>query len=170
MHTSIYLRQPQLSDLTEIKHAYQNSVQLHQPWTYPPTDFEHYLSQEHRYFVCLKENHAIVGTFNISNIVRGYFHSAYLGYEAFSPYAGQGYMRHGLQLVLKEAFQTLNLHRLEANIQPDNLSSIRLAANAGFVKEGFSRQYLRVGGKEWKDHERWAILNTDWTDHKYQVF
>lgn len=79
-------------------------------------------------------------------------------------------MRHGLQLLLQEAFQTLNLHRLEANIQPDNLSSIRLAANAGFVKEGFSHQYLRVGGKEWKDHERWAILNTDWTDHKYQVF
>ena len=98
------------------------------------------------------------------------FHSAYLGYEAFYPYTGQGYMRHGLQLVLKEAFQTLNLHRLEANIQPDNLSSIRLATNAGFVKEGFSRQYLRVGGKAWKDHERWAILNTDWTDQKYQAF
>jgi len=38
------------------------------------------------------------------------------------------------------------------------------------VKEGFSRQYLRVGGKAWKDHERWAILNTDWTDQKYQAF
>ncbi|WP_278493604.1 GNAT family N-acetyltransferase [Acinetobacter gyllenbergii] len=166
----IYLRQPQLSDLAEIKQAYQNSIQLHQPWTYPPTDFEHYLAQEHRYFVCLKENHVIVGTFNISNIIRAYFHSAYLGYEAFYPYAGQGYMRQGLQLVLKEAFQTMNLHRLEANIQPDNLPSICLVSHAGFEKEGFSRQYLRVGGKEWKDHERWAILNADWTDQKYQAF
>ncbi|ENX53317.1 MULTISPECIES: GNAT family N-acetyltransferase [Acinetobacter] len=168
--SAIYLRKPQLSDLAEIKLAYQKSIQLHQPWTYPPTDFQQYLAQEHRYFVCLKENHAIVGTFNISNIVRGYFHSAYLGYEAFSPYAGHGYMRQGLQLVLQEAFQTLNLHRLEANIQPDNLLSIRLVAHAGFIKEGFSRQYLRVGGKEWKDHERWAILNVDWTDKKYQAF
>lgn len=166
----VYLRKPQPTDLAEIKHAYQNSIQLHQPWTYPPADFEHYLVQEHRYFVCLTENHAIVGTFNISNIVCGYFHSAYLGYEAFHPYAGHGYMRQGLQLVLHEAFQTLNLHRLEANIQPDNLPSIRLVANAGFIKEGFSRQYLRVGGKEWKDHERWAILNSDWTDKKYQAF
>jgi len=166
----VYLRKPQRSDLTEIKHAYQNSIHLHRPWTYPPIDFEYYLAQEHRYFVCLKENHVIVGTFNISNIVRGYFHSAYLGYEAFHPYAGQGYMRQGLQLVLNEAFQTLSLHRLEANIQPDNLSSIRLVAHAGFIKEGFSRQYLRVGGKEWKDHERWAILNSDWTDTKYQAF
>lgn len=168
--SAIYLRKPQLSDLAAIKLAYQKSIQLHQPWTYPPTDFQQYLAQEHRYFVCLAENHAIVGTFNISNIVRGHFHSAYLGYEAFSPYAGHGYMRQGLQLVLQEAFHTLNLHRLEANIQPDNLSSIRLVAHAGFIKEGFSRQYLRVGGKEWKDHERWAILNVDWTDKKYQAF
>ncbi|NAR77670.1 GNAT family N-acetyltransferase [Acinetobacter haemolyticus] len=166
----VYLRKPQLSDLAEIKQAYQNSIHLHQPWTYPPTDFEQYLQQEHRYFVCLTENHAIVGTFNISNIIRGHFHSAFLGYEAFYPYIGQGYMRHGLQLVLHEAFQILNLHRLEANIQPENSPSIRLVAGAGFVKEGFSRQYLRVGGKEWKDHERWAILNSNWTDKKYQVF
>lgn len=167
---NIYLRKPQLNDLAEIKQAYQSSIHLHQPWTYPPTDFEQYLQQEHRYFVCLTENHAIVGTFNISNIIRGHFHSAYLGYEAFYPYIGQGYMRHGLQLILQEAFQTLNLHRLEANIQPENYLSIRLIAGAGFVKEGFSRQYLRVGGKEWKDHERWAILNTDWTDKKYLAF
>lgn len=166
----VYLRKPQLSDLAEIKQAYHNSIHLHQPWTYPPTDFEQYLQQEHRYFVCLTENQAIVGTFNISNIIRGHFHSAYLGYEAFYPYIGQGYMRQGLQLILQEAFQTLNLHRLEANIQPENYPSIRLIAGAGFVKEGFSRQYLRVGGKEWKDHERWAILNTDWTDKKYLAF
>ncbi|MDR7018056.1 L-amino acid N-acyltransferase YncA [Prolinoborus sp. 3657] len=42
-------------------------------------------------------------------------------------------MRNGLQLILKEAFQTLNLHRLEANIQPDNLASIRLVSTASFV-------------------------------------
>ena len=71
--SAIYLRKPQLSDLAEIKLAYQKSIQLHQPWTYPPTDFEHYLAQEHRYFVCLRENHAIAGTFNISNIIRGYY-------------------------------------------------------------------------------------------------
>ena len=37
-------------------------------------------------------------------------------------------------------------------------------ANAGFIKEGFSRQYLRIGGKTWKDHERWAVLNEQWVD------
>lgn len=86
--SSVYLRKPQINDLAEIKEAYERSVQLHQPWTYPPSDFEQYLTQEHRYFVCLEKDHSIVGTFNISNIIRGYFHSAYLGYEVFHPYQG----------------------------------------------------------------------------------
>ncbi|MFA2965239.1 GNAT family N-acetyltransferase [Acinetobacter pittii] len=160
----VYLRKPKKSDLVEIQAAYDRSVQLHQPWTYPPADFQIYLEQEHRYFVCLTQDHSIVGTFNISNIIRGHFYSAYLGYEAFHPYQGRGYMKRGLKLLLKEAFEKLNLHRLEANIQPDNIASIQLVANAGFIKEGFSRQYLRIGEKTWKDHERWAILNEQWID------
>jgi len=162
--SSVYLRKPQINDLAEIKEAYKNSIQIHQPWTYPPTNFQTYLEQEYRYFVCLNESHAIVGTFNISNIIRGHFHSAYLGYEAFHPYQGRGYMKQGLKLLLIEAFEKLKLHRLEATIQPENTASIQLVANAGFIKEGFSRHYLRIGGKEWKDHERWAILNELWNE------
>ena len=157
----VYLRKPQDSDLIEVENAYKNSESLHQPWTYPPSNFQNYLQQEGRFFLCLSETHQIIGTFNISNIVRGHFHSAYLGYEVFSPYQGKGYMRMGLNLLLNEAFHVLNLHRLEANIQPENIASIRLVAGAGFVKEGFSKQYLYICG-EWKDHERWAILNQDW--------
>ena len=73
-------------------------------------------------------------------------------------------MYQGLLLLLQEAFNTLNLHRLEANIQPENMGSIRLVSKAGFVKEGYSRMYLRVGNKEWKDHERWAIINERWSE------
>ena len=68
----------------------------------------------------------------------------------------------GLRLLLAEAFSTLNLHRLEANIQPENIGSIKLVKSAGFVKEGFSKSYLNIGGYGWKDHERWAIINTSW--------
>lgn len=160
----VYLRKPKISDLKEIELAYKNSQALHQPWTFPPTDFQSYLQQEGRYFLCLSKTHQIIGTFNISNIVRGYFHSAYLGYEIFHPYQGNGYMKLGLKLLLNEAFQVMNLHRLEANIQPENIASIRLVAGAGFIKEGFSRQYLRIGGKDWKDHERWVIINEDWKE------
>lgn len=71
-----------------------------------------------------------------------------------------------MKLLLEEAFGRLKLHRLEANIQPGNIASIKLVAKAGFVQEGFSRNYLRVGGFEWKDHERWAIINPNWAEQE----
>ena len=77
-------------------------------------------------------------------------------------------MSKGLILLLEEAFNNLNLHRLEANIQTDNnTASIALVSKAGFQKEGFSPKYLQVGG-EWKDHERWAIINDNWKNKSQQ--
>jgi len=160
----VILRKAEFSDIAEVKKLYEQSTAFHQPWTYAPRDYEVYISQENRYFVCSATHGNILGTFHISGIVRGYFQSAYLGYEVFYPYQGKGYMSKGMTLLLKEAFEELHLHRLEANIQPENQASIRLVSNAGFVKEGFSRNYLRIGGLEWKDHERWAIINAMWTD------
>lgn len=159
----VFLRTPKPEYLLEIKYAYENSILIHNPWVSAPENFVNYLQQEGRYFVCGHETGAIVGSFNISGIIRGCFQSGYLGYEVFHPYQGKGLMREGLKILLKEAFENLNLHRLEANIQPGNIASIKLVSNGGFVKEGFSRGYLRVGGFEWKDHERWAILNPNWS-------
>jgi ribosomal-protein-alanine N-acetyltransferase len=63
----------------------------------------------------------------------------------------------GLKAVTAQAFGTLKLHRLEANIQPENRASLALARNCGFRREGYSPRYLKIGGR-WRDHERWAIL------------
>jgi ribosomal-protein-alanine N-acetyltransferase len=98
---------------------------------------------------------------NLSQIFRGNFQSAYLGYFIGSEYAGRGYMGEALRLVLRHAFTTLDLHRLETNIQPGNAASLALVQRAGFAREGFSRGYLKVGGR-WRDHERWAMLADAW--------
>ncbi|MET0167931.1 MAG: GNAT family protein, partial [Vicinamibacterales bacterium] len=62
-----------------------------------------------------------------------------------------------LHAVIRHAFLSLKLHRLEANIQPGNTKSIALVRACGFAKEGYSLRYLKIGGR-WRDHERWAIL------------
>lgn len=158
------LRRAAKEEQDKVISLYERSRSLHQPWSHPPKDYDSYMSDTGRYFLCLHEADDIVGTFQISGVVRGYFQSAYLGYEVFFPYAGRGFMRIGLGLLIKEAFGPLNLHRLEANIQPGNEVSIRLVSGAGFVKEGFSRNYLNIGGEGWKDHERWALLNENWQE------
>ena len=143
----------------------RESRELHRPWTYPPErsdQFDDLYARSRRDdFACLlaylvEEPHAIVGVFTISQIVRGAFQSAYLGYYANQRHAGQGLMREAMEQVLDHAFGPLALHRLEANIQPGNQPSIALARGAGFRLEGFSPRYLLIGG-QWRDHERFAI-------------
>jgi ribosomal-protein-alanine N-acetyltransferase len=141
---------------------------LHRPWLPPATReaFDRLVGgvddeRSEPMLVCRVEDGAIVGFFNISQIVRGPFQSAYLGYGAVAAHAGHGYMREGLELVLARAFTEIGLHRLEANIQPGNDASIALVRGAGFVREGFSERYLKIGGR-WRDHERWAIRAELW--------
>jgi ribosomal-protein-alanine N-acetyltransferase len=67
-------------------------------------------------------------------------------------------MTAGLKHVIRYGFRKLGLHRLEANIQPDNVASIALVRTCGFSKEGYSPRYLKIRGR-WRDHERWALLS-----------
>jgi len=119
------------------------------------------------YFVIRRDTGALAGVINVSEIVRGNFQSAYLGYYAFTPHAGQGLMREGLASVIDDAFTRLKLHRLEANIQPANQASIRLVRTLGFHREGFSPRYLKIHAR-WRDHARWAILAEDWQKPRRQ--
>ncbi|MFL5824869.1 MAG: GNAT family N-acetyltransferase [Solirubrobacteraceae bacterium] len=165
----VLLRAPAAGDRDEFISLMHASRSFHRPWATAPTDAERfaaYLADSRRadfeaMLVCRVSDLAIVGFFNLSQIVRRSLQSAYLGYAVGRAYAGQGYMREGIQLVLRHAFLDLRLHRVEANIQPDNEASIALARGAGFRREGFSPRYLKIAGR-WRDHERWAILADDW--------
>jgi ribosomal-protein-alanine N-acetyltransferase len=164
-----YLRAPQASDSREFVRLARASRSLHRPWVYAPEtpgQFASYLDRsrapdERCFLICNREDDSIAGVMNLSQIARGYFQSAYLGYYAFAPLAGQGLMSEGLDLVLRHSFRKLKLHRLEANIQPDNDRSRQLVERAGFEYEGYSPRYLKIGGR-WRDHERWAITRELW--------
>jgi ribosomal-protein-alanine N-acetyltransferase len=167
--TTIELRAPAARDRAEFTAAMRSSRPLHHPWLAAPVSDEAFAgllrrNRDDRFvtlLACRRADGAIVGYFNISEIVRGPFQSAYLSYAAVSLHARQGYMTQGLELVLRHAFTQLGLHRLEANIQPANAASIALVARCRFAREGLSERYLKVGGR-WRDHERWAIRSEQW--------
>ena len=164
----VYLRHPERGDAEEFLSLVRAGRGYLRPWVYPPKTkdgFRRYVEHggSDRYFPCfihLRETDALVGVANLSEIVRGVFLSSYLGFYGHAGYAGQGLVREGVQLLVRHAFRTLKLHRLEANVQPANRSSLALVRALGFRKEGLSRRYLKIGGR-WRDHERWALLAED---------
>jgi ribosomal-protein-alanine N-acetyltransferase len=166
---SITLETLSMKHRDEFLTAVERSHKLHYPWVSPPDTeqaFSEYLkrakSPAYESFAIRTDTGELAGIINISEIVRGSFLSGYLGYYAFVPHNGRGLMTLGLKAVLREAFEELNLHRLEANIQPENHASRRLVQGLGFRLEGFSPRYLKISGR-WRDHERWALTVEEWS-------
>lgn len=168
----VFIRKPVVSDEKEFMKNVVRSRKFHYPWIVNKTNssfFTAYLLRFERgsegHLVCSNENGAMLGVININDIARGALQSGYLGFYSFLPHARKGYLSEGMQLIIERAFYTLNLHRLEANIQPQNTASKSFIMRHGFSREGYSRRYLKVNGR-WKDHERWALLKDEWTGNK----
>jgi len=168
----VYLRPPHARDAVKFIAAARASRKLHGQWAQAPASSERFAALVKRYasrnatthagfLVLRRDDHALVGVLNFSEIVRGAFQSTYLGYYAFAAEAGKGLMTEGMALALDVAFRQLKLHRVEVNIQPTNVRSIALAERVGFVREGYSRRYVKIAGR-WRDHVRYALLAEDW--------
>ena len=165
----VVLRPARPNDCDEFIDLMSRSRRHLRPWIYAPEThlaFDELVrrgrTDEYEFLLlCLKDGGAIAGSFHLSQIFRGGFQSAYLGFAAGAAYAGRGLMGEGLELTLRHAFTKLRLHRVEANVQPANERSKELLKRGGFRLEGFSPRYLKVGGR-WRDHERYAITVEEW--------
>jgi ribosomal-protein-alanine N-acetyltransferase len=165
----VRIRHPKATDCASFLKMVRLSRKLHRPWVYPPDSREKFLrfvkkardGRNESFLVCLKDGGAIVGVISLNEIIHGALEGAFIGYYGAAGHENQGYISKGLSLVLRHAFRKLGLHRLEANIQPDNTRSLALAKRCGFRLEGFSPRYLKIGGR-WRDHERWAITYENW--------
>ncbi|MBA3689815.1 MAG: GNAT family N-acetyltransferase [Actinobacteria bacterium] len=151
-------------DETEFLGRVAASRSLHADWVAPPANHEEFATwlrgarrrDVESLLVCRNDDRRVAGVLTLSQIFMRPFGNAYLGFYAFVPHAGRGLMTEGLDLTLRHAFGSMNLHRVEANVQPGNAASISLLRRLGFRLEGFSPRYLEVAGR-WRDHERWAI-------------
>jgi len=165
----VFLRYVTLEDFEEMLALFSESRKFYKglidtPET--PEKFEAYVarseSETNEYFViCGAADGKIVGSINLSQIFRRSFQNACLGYSLGVKYTGKGFMTEAVELLLRFAFKDLKLHRIEANVQPENQPSIAVLKRCGFTREGFSRKYLKIAGK-WRDHEWFAIIIEDW--------
>ncbi|MGW7008509.1 GNAT family N-acetyltransferase [Streptomyces sp. NPDC054933] len=166
----VHIRPPRPSDAAAYAEAVVRSAEHIGAWNpVDPDGFPELLRNQgpslQTFLVIDDEDDGIVGKCNVTNIVRARFRNGVLGYDAYLPYAGTGRMTEGMRQVVDRCFgelpDGLALHRLEINIQPDNVRSIALAKRLGFRHEGFSPRMLYINDA-WRDHERFALTAEEW--------
>ncbi|MEJ6781238.1 GNAT family N-acetyltransferase [Aminobacter sp. Piv2-1] len=112
------------------------------------------------FFIYENAGDKLVGGITLGNIRYGVAQTGHIGYWIGERYAGQGLMLDAVRLLVRHAFDTLRLHRIEAACIPENTRSVRVLEKAGFRREGLLRSYLRING-EWHDHYLYALIADD---------
>jgi ribosomal-protein-alanine N-acetyltransferase len=173
---TVYIRPPKRGDRTAWVELRRVSREFLEPWEPTwPRDAATSAAFRRRYrrsceewrsktgfafFIFRRADDALTGGITLSNVRRGVAQSGSLGYWIGEPYARSGYMSEAVGLVLDFAFETFDLHRVEAACLPNNTASRGLLRKLGFNEEGLARKYLRINGA-WQDHVTHAILRGD---------
>lgn len=107
------------------------------------------------------QSQQLIGHISLYAIKRLPYSSGFIGYSMDKDFIGRGIATEAVNLLLRFAFQTINLHRVEAYVSPQNLASVRVLEKAGFVQEGILRELLFINGK-WEDHYMYALLQHEY--------
>ncbi len=110
------------------------------------------------WFAAFDDQGKIIAVCSLTNIARGVFQAAYMGYAVAQAQQGQGVMTQLCQGVLNFAFEQLKLNRVMANYLPENTRSAALLERLGFVREGLAQRYLKINGR-WRDHVLSALVS-----------
>lgn len=76
-------------------------------------------------------------------------HRAEIGYMSLSEFNGKGYITEAIKAVVIYGFEQMNLHSIEAVIDPNNFASERVLQKNGFIKEAHILENELWGGKYW---------------------
>jgi ribosomal-protein-alanine N-acetyltransferase len=109
-------------------------------------------------FLFSRDRDDLLGGLTIGHIRRGASQSCMIGYWMGERHAGKGHMSAAIGPAVNHIFDAMNLHRIEAACIPDNDRSVRLLEKAGFEREGYMKDYLKIRG-EWRDHLLYALVS-----------
>ena len=114
-----------------------------------------------RYYVFEKEDlDKIIGTVSFGNILAEPYLSCNIGYKISPDKSHKGYCGEAVSAAVKAAYSYLDLHRINAFVQENNIASIRVLEKCGFALEGKCVKNIKVKG-EWTDHLLYANIRSD---------
>ncbi len=102
----------------------------------------------------------LVGQMHLFAIQWGAQRGGAAGYWVDQRLAGRGLSPFALAMLVDHALGPAGLHRVEVNIRPDNVASLRVVAKLGLRDEGLRRRYLHINGA-WHDHRTFATTTED---------
>ena len=171
----VFIRRPAAGDRAEFIAVYQANRRFLQRWWPRQPDGrpeagpavcdrllrQNRSSRHRKYLICLKSTGQIIGSVSLNGLSPHPFLSTTMGYWISKDFARRGLTTEAVNLVVEHAFRSLKLHRVEANIMPNNTASLALIRKCGFRFEGLAKRYLQIDGK-WRDHEHWGMTIEDW--------
>jgi ribosomal-protein-alanine N-acetyltransferase len=173
----LILRSLTINDAEELFQFRTRNADFFKPWS--PTYPEGYFNPEYhrknlvqiesdvlkgalvQFGVYMKtDQRKMLGSVVFSNIIMGPFKSCYLGYRIDKDELNKGYASEAIIAGGKYMFSERKLHRIEANIIPRNIASVKAIEKAGYIYEGISKKYLNINGV-WEDHLHYVLLNSE---------
>jgi [ribosomal protein S5]-alanine N-acetyltransferase len=122
---------------------------------------EFYAGTSLQLFLFSRDQKAIIGSVNFSQMIRGPFQACYLGCSLDQNRQGHGLMTEALSTAIRYVFDDLQFHRVMANYLTENDKSARLLKRLGFEVEGHAKNYLYIND-QWRDHVLTSLTNTNW--------
>jgi len=119
-------------------------------------------AQDSLYAYAVFEDDRLTARVALTDVVRGVFRSAHVGYLTDVDHGGRGIASHAVGRLLSIAFDELGLHRVQAAVMPRNLPSVRVLEKNGFRRIGLSPKYLLINNN-WEDHLLFATTVEDAT-------
>lgn len=111
-----------------------------------------------RYFLLEKHQpDRLIGCVAFSHVHLGNERSCTLSYKLAESSQQKGYALEAINFLLQALFLEHAIHRVQADILPDNVRSLRLVQRLGFQYEGLARSSHFVQNS-WKDHARYALI------------
>ena len=181
-HGDLKLRVAKLRDSKELERIILGNREWLRPWEatnpHAPNSFDvkaqlrgllRQLNDESGMPFVIEVQGKLQGQLNVANVMYGSVSSAVLGYWVSPEVAGRGVMPTAVALVTDYLMDQVGLHRVEINIRPENLASLRVIQKLGFRYEGLKQRYIHING-DWRDHYVFALTKEELPEGLMKIF